>query len=188
MLPSSEGRKIRVAHNASTRQWLLAIGPNISRAKLKEQEQAARETLAVAELQQQHDALIDEATALEAQARAMRNEADVIRKHISAEIKKAVGPALPFTETFDFQADEQIDAELAGLPQRELVNRLLSARGTAGEGFREIQRGWWGDMQLMSYQPMIPGPQTGGEGRRGFDGIGSPEWLDQIFPNWNELG
>jgi hypothetical protein len=185
MLPSAKGRKIRVARNATKRQWLLAVGPNISRAALIEKELAARATPTISQLQGERTEILDRAAALEDEAKALREDAAAVDAQISAEIKREVGPALPFTETYDFEADEQTDAELVGLPPRELVNRLLSARGTVGEGLRELQRGWWGDMQFVSYQPIIPGPGTG-EGRRGFDGIGSPEWLDELFPNWNQ--
>jgi hypothetical protein len=33
----------------------------------------------------------------------------------------------------------------------------------------------------MSYHPMIPGPQVAAGA--GWDHIGSPEWLDALFPN-----
>ena len=36
-------------------------------------------------------------------------------------------------------------------------------------------------MNFMSYTPMVPGPG------KGFDGIGSPEWLAEMFPGWNQL-
>jgi Protein of unknown function (DUF3102) len=179
MLPSAKGRKIRVARNAAKRQWLLAIGPNISRAALIEKEQAARETASVSQLEEERNKILQYAAALEAEAKAQREDADVINAQISAEIKGAVGPALPFTETFDFEADSETDAELAALSQRELVDRLLAARGTVGNGLEETKRGWWGDMRFTSYAPIVPGPG------KGWDGFGSPEWLDELFPNWN---
>jgi hypothetical protein len=89
---------------------------------------------------------------------------------------------LPFTETYDFQADEETDAELAGLPQRELVNRLLAARGTVSDALTEIDRGYWGDMRFMSLP--TPGPFVAGAAN--WTRIGSPEWLDELFPNWNQ--
>jgi hypothetical protein len=177
MLPSPAGRKIRVARNREKRQWLLAIGPDISRGQLIEKEQAARERASVQQLQIRQMALQNKALELEDQLKDVRAHINDISREIECEIKTAVGPALPFTETFNFQADEQVDAELAALPQQDLVNRLLSARGTVSNGFREIKRGWWGDMRFMPYQPITPGPGTG------FDGIGSPEWLAEMFPD-----
>ena len=133
MLPAPEGRKIRVARNPAERKWLLAIGPNISRAALIERERGARETASVSQLEAERNETLQRAAALDAEAKALREDADAINVQIRAEIKRAVGPALPFTETFDFEADAETDAELAGLPQRALVNRLLAARGTVGE-------------------------------------------------------
>jgi hypothetical protein len=179
MLPSAKGRKIRVARNANKHQWMLAIGPNISRADLLAKEQAARATASVSQLEQEHNETLERAAALEAEAKALREDAKAINDQIGAEIKRAVGPALPFTETFDFEADAETDAELAALPQRELVDCLLAARGTVGEGLAEINRGWWGDMRFISYATIFAGPG------KGFHGMGSPEWLDQLFPNWN---
>jgi hypothetical protein len=90
--------------------------------------------------------------------------------------------AVPFTETYKFVVDDATDAELAGLPQDELVDRLLSARGTVSEEIEEIDRGYWGDMTLMSSQPFSPGPAGPRSSR--WTKVGSPEWLDQLFPKW----
>jgi hypothetical protein len=97
--------------------------------------------------------------------------------------KQAIGPVTPFTETYDFQADEATDAELAGLSQHEVGHRLLAARGTVSEELEEIDRGYWGDMGLMSYLP-VPGPD--GPRSSGWTHIGSPGWLEELFPGWNE--
>jgi hypothetical protein len=182
LLSPGAGRKISVARNATKRQWLLAIGPDISRAALLEKQDVARESATVQQLQTRQWALQNKILEHEDELKDLRQQAEDMKRKIAHEVKNIVGPVSPFTETYDFQCDEATDVELAALPQRELVNRLLSARGTVGEGLRELQRGWWGDMQFMSYQPMIPGPGTG-EGRRGFDGIGSPEWLAELFPD-----
>jgi hypothetical protein len=178
MLPLPDAkRRIHVARNRAQRRWMLAIGPDISRGRLIEKEQAARETAGVRQLQTRQMVLQNKALELEDQLKDLRAQINDVGRGIEHEIKAAVGPVSPFTETFDFQADEQVDAELAALPQHDLVDRLLSARGAVGDGFHELERGWWGDMRFMSYQPIIPGP--GG----GFDGIGSPEWLAEIFPD-----
>jgi hypothetical protein len=68
MLPSSPtaGRKIRVARNADKHQWMLAIGPNVSREKLLKDMEAAEETAAVRQLAR--------AAALEAEAKALREK------------------------------------------------------------------------------------------------------------------
>jgi hypothetical protein len=42
MLPSPKGRKVGVARKPIERQWMVAIGPNISRATMIEKEQVAR--------------------------------------------------------------------------------------------------------------------------------------------------
>jgi vacuolar-type H+-ATPase subunit I/STV1 len=183
LLPSAAGRKFRVAHNAAKRQWMLAIGPNIGRAELKEKQQAARESASVKALDQERADLLDRAAALEAEAKALREDANAVQSEIAAQIKQAIGPVLPFTETYDFQADERMDAELAGLSQDEVGHRLLAARGKVSERLEEIERGYWGDVGLGS-QPWIPGP----DGRRssGWTRVGSPTWLEQLFPGWNE--
>ena len=184
MLPLPNGRrKLRVARNPAERKWMLAIGPDISRAKLKEREQAAREAAVVRELQQQRDELLDRAAAREAEAKEIRKEADSVRDGITDEIRRAIGPAAPFTETYDFVVDEATDGELSALSQDELVSRLLAARGTVSEQIEETDRGYWGDMSLMWSQQITSGPPGPG---RGWTGLGSPEWLEALFPNWNE--
>lgn len=174
ILPSPKGRKIRVARNAAKRQWMLVIGPKISRAELKEREQAARETAIVRELDQERAGLLNRAAALEAEAKALRQEVGLIDSAIDAEIGKAIGPMSSCTETYDFQADEEIDAELASLPQCELVDRLLAARGAAANGLAETNRGYWGDMRYMSWREINPGPGA-------WTGVGSSEWLEELF-------
>jgi hypothetical protein len=186
MLPPPNGRKIRVARNPTKRQWMLAIGPTISQAKLKEKEQAARATATVSDLEQERSELLERAAALEAEALALRKDAGAVAALIGAEVKRAIGPVLPFTETYDFQADEATDADLAVLPQDQLVNRLLSARGKVTDSLEEIGRGYWGDMRFMSSQQIRPGPE--GPRTCGWTNVGSPEWLDELFPNWNEPG
>jgi hypothetical protein len=186
MLPSPAGRKIRVARNAAKRQWMLAVGPNISSAKLMKKEQAARETSVVQELQLEHTELLERAAALEAEAKALREDAQSVQTAIRGEIKQAVGPMLPLTETYDFQADEQTDAELALLPQEELVDRLLAARGSVSNGLEEGDRGYWGDMDLTGWWVEQINAAPGGGSGRGWSRVGSPEWLEEVFPGWDE--
>jgi hypothetical protein len=181
MLPSPAGRKIRVARSPAERKWMLAIGPSISRAALLEKEQAAREATTVRPLQQQHDDLLSRAAALEAEAKELREQARSVGDAIADEIKKTIGPASPLTETYTFQCDEATDAELAALPQpskreRQLVDRLLAARGAVSEGLAEIQRGYWGDMRAVGYLQPAPGPGK-------WTKVGSPDWLAELFPD-----
>jgi hypothetical protein len=82
--------------------------------------------------------------------RVARNQANSVANAITAEIKKTIGSVSPFTETYEFQCDEATDAELAALPQKQLVDRLVAARDTVGKGLAEIDRGCWADMNLMS--------------------------------------
>jgi hypothetical protein len=185
ILPTPTGRKIRVARNPTKRQWMLAIGPDVSRAALKEKEEAARGTATVRRLQQEHDELLTRAAAFEAEAKRLRKQARTVSREITAEVMAAVGPVAPFTETYTFQCDEATDAELAALPQpgareRQLVDRLLAARGAVGNGLAEIDRGYWGDLTLMGSQPIHGGPGA-------WTRMGSPEWLAELFPDWNEL-
>jgi hypothetical protein len=91
-------------------------------------------------------------------------------------VKEHVGPVHPFAETYDFEsADEATDAELAALPHDELRERLLAARNAVAGPIKEIGRGYWGDMRLTA---LMPFPQGG----PGWTQIGSPEWLDELFP------
>jgi hypothetical protein len=189
MLPSPDGRKIRVARNPAERKWLLAIGPSISRAELIKKQETTRESASVKALEAEARELSDRAAALEAEAKALREDTKAIASQISAEITKAIGPVAAFTETYDFVCDEETDAELAALPQpdkreHQLVDRLLAARGTVSEQIEEIARGYWGDMRFMSSQQLIPGPD--GPRSCGWTRIGSAEWLDELFPNWNQ--
>jgi hypothetical protein len=179
MLPASPtaGRRIRVARNPGKRQWMLAIGPNVSRDKLLKDIEAAREAATVRRLQQDRDALLARAAALEAEAKAMRQQAQKIERNIGREVMHATRGALPFTETYDFQCDEATDAELAALAQHELVERLLAARSKKTNGLFVRERGFWGDHRFLAYQPQMPGV---GEG---WTRTGSPEWLAELFPD-----
>jgi len=192
LLPTPQGRKMRVARNAKKRQWLLAVGPDISRAELKEREKAARNMPAVQKLQQQQDDLKQQADELEAQAKALRKEADAVREEIGDSIRQFVGPAHPYTDTFDFQADEATDVELVALKNEQLViERLLAARNGSDSGLLGIERGYWGDMTVMcQHRPddnfvchRAPGEEPG---KSGWTKMGSPEWLNELFPGWNE--
>lgn len=185
MMPSPEGRKIRVARHPGKRQLLLAIGPNVSRAELMEKEKAARETPKFKELEAESDELLERADALEAEAKMLRRDASSLHNDlIKAEVAQLVGPVLPFTETYDFQCDEETFAELAALPEDQVIRRLLAARGTVSEEIEEIQRGYWGDMRFMSSQQIIPGPD--GPRSSGWTRVGSPGWLDELFPGLNK--
>jgi hypothetical protein len=185
MLPLPTGRKIRVIRNATERRWMLVIGPSVSRAALKEKEEAARETPTVQQLQVRQWALQNKALELEDELKNVREQAQALEREIKAEVKATVGSATPFTETYEFQCDAMTDAELAALPQpnereHQLVDRLLAARGTTGDGLAEVDRGYWGDYDFMSYQQFIPG------GRRAWTRTGSPDWLAELFPDLNE--
>ena len=105
---------------------------------------------------------------------------DVIFDHV----RKFIGPVAPFTETYDFQCDEETDAVLAAVPQPaegelQLVERLLAARGTKGGGLAEIKRGYWGSMMHLGLQMPTPGPGA-------WTSLGSPEWLAEMFPHLRE--
>jgi hypothetical protein len=177
MLPSKKAtRKIRTARHVEDQQWMLAIGPDISRADLMEREAAARATAPVQQLQQTHDDLLTRAAALEAEAKAVREQARDVDKQITATVMNITGPVHPFTETYTFQSDKATDRELVALPQDELVARLMATREKA------IEYGIWGDMRLLGHID----PCRGGVGGGGWTKIGSPEWLDGLFPNWTE--
>jgi hypothetical protein len=131
----------------------------------------------VQELSQDHDGLIERAGALEAEAKALRDDARSVNREIVETVRELVAPGNPFTETYDFECeDEAIVAELAALSDNERADRLLSARGAAHGPIRETERGYWGDMNLASQPDFVPAP--GGA----WTGVGSPEWLDELFP------
>jgi Protein of unknown function (DUF3102) len=180
-LAPTPDRKISIARNPTQRQWLLAIGPNAAGLALKEHVKAARETESVVDLQDEHDELLEEAASLEAQAKQLREDAAYTRKLIDREIKAVVerehGPAYHYTETFDFQADDATDAELATLSREQLIERLTAMRGGADGPLKETKRGYWGDMNLVQFaaQGPEPGPPSS------WTGWGSGEWLDDLF-------
>jgi hypothetical protein len=167
LLPSpGKGRKIRVAQNAAKRQWLIAIGPDISTADLRAKQASAKESEPVKLLQQERDEYLAEAAKLEAQAKKLMSEAEKMRKEsalidldIDDEVAEIVGKWHPFTETYDFQCDEQTDKELAALSDKARVDRLLEARGLVSEAITETERGYWGDFKVGS-QPFVPGPSS----------------------------
>jgi hypothetical protein len=159
MLPPPSGRRIRVARNKAERQWLLAIGPDVTQVALKERERLAREDECVQSLQQEHDELVERAQALEAEAKALRDDAKSVNSEIAEQIREIVGQVQPFTETHDFRCeDEAIDAELAALSDNERADRLLSTRGAAHGPIRETEHGYWGDINFMSFVNLDPGP------------------------------
>jgi len=177
MLPSPAGRTIRVARNPAEKQWMLVIGPSVSRATVKEKEELARESAAVQQLQQKRDDLLARAAELEAEAKNLRKGADTVGSEIAGEIRKAIGPDSPFTETYDFQCNAATDKKLAKLSQKQLVDRLLEARGKASAALKCIERGYWGDMTLLASLPISGG------GGGGWTKVGSPDWLQELFPD-----
>ena len=134
-----------VARNPAKRQWLLAIGPTISRAKPKEAPRP-RGRPAVQALERQKGELTDKVAALEAESKRLQLEAQALEKTITDAIAEAVGPVEPFTATHDFQADEATDAELAACRRQISSTAPGEARG------RREPRGnrprLWGDMSL----------------------------------------
>ncbi len=178
LLPSPTGRKMRVAHHKADRQWMLVLGPDVSRAALEEREQAAREMPAVQKLQQQHDDLKKQADELEAQAKALRKETDAVNKQISNSVVQFVGPVHPYTDTFTFQSDEATDADLVALKnEQHVIERLLAARNGTDTALRRIDHGMWGDMTVIC---QYRDDQFVGSG---WTQMGSPEWLDELFPD-----
>jgi len=180
--PSSPaGRAQRVAHNAAKRQWLLAIGPNSAGLSLERDLEAAEQDETIAQLRQEHSELVAQANALEAEAKALREEAASLQRVIDWEKKALVqsrnGPAYAFTETYDFQADEATDRELNAGPRDRTLARLLAARGQAEGPLKEVERGYWGDMNLMGKDACDFAEAPGGA----WTGAGSPEWLDELF-------
>jgi hypothetical protein len=137
MLPSPTGRKMRVIRNPTEQRWMLVIGPSVSRATLQEKEEAARESATVQQMQMRQWALQNKALELEDELKDLRQRAKDIEREIEHEIKNIVGPASPFTETYEFRCDEATDAELAALPQRARA----SARRSAARGERHGRRG-----------------------------------------------
>jgi hypothetical protein len=176
MAPPASGRCIRVARDRQKQQWLLAIGPDITAAALKERERLARENEDIQTLQCAHNLLIERAERLEAEAQTLRDEARKSRNLIGAAVSELVGPVQPLSETYTFQCeDEATDAGLAALTDEDRVDRLLAVRGAAQGPIRETERGRWGDVNLLRFINVVPGPGDG------WDKIGSAEWLDDIF-------
>jgi hypothetical protein len=180
--PSSPaGRTVRIARHAGARQWLLAIGPNAAGLSLKQDLRAADEDETIVPLRREHADLIEEASRLEVEAKALREEAAVLDRIIELEkatlVQSRNGPAYAFTETYDFQADEATDRELNAGPRDLTVARLLAARGQAEGPLREIERGYWGDMNVMGKGACDFAEAPGGA----WTGVGSPGWLDELF-------
>lgn len=181
MLPAPDAkRKISIARNKKERQWMLAIGPSISRAALLQKEQEARGTPTVRNLQEQRDDLLAQAAALEQQIKEMRDEAAQFDSHIDAEINAIIGPVQPLTETCTFQADKKTDAALAKLAMNDLAARLVAARSKKSNGLKLCEGrgdvGYWGDMNLRGASD-----QVGQSPSLGWTGVGSPEWLNELF-------
>jgi hypothetical protein len=105
----------------------------------------------------------------------LRKQADVVRAQVATAIKDKIGPVQPFTETYDFQCDNATDAEMAALPQQQLVDRLLAARNIVDGPLTEIDRSYWGDLSFLGKQPIHPGPGawTGRERKHADDGPGA---------------
>lgn len=118
---------------------------------MKERERLARGDERVLTLQQEHDELIARAAALEVEAKALRDDARFVHREVGAQVRQIVGPVKPLTESYDFQCEnEAIDAEIAAASDDDRVDRLLSARGAADGPLREINRGYWGEIHVVS--------------------------------------
>jgi hypothetical protein len=191
LLPLVTGqRKKRVAWHKEKRRYMLAIGPEISRADMIERQKAAREAPSVRELQQEHGDLIAQAEALEAEAKAIRDDAASTKQAIGHDIRTLVGSLKAYSETYDFQCDEVTFAELQKLTEQQAAERLLNAAGD-DDGLRQIKRGSWGDYNVgigLDFCRPYPRRELGSDGDKqsGWTLSGSSEWLAELFPDWDE--
>ena len=70
--------------------------------------------------------------------------------------KDIIGPVAPFTETFDFSATNRLIAACSCAAASR--GSLAVGKRHGREGLEEIDRGYWGDMSVMSHQQINPGP------------------------------
>jgi predicted DNA-binding protein YlxM (UPF0122 family) len=85
---------------------------------------------------------------LEAEAKAIRDKANMTQQAIAQEIKTLVGDLKAYSETYDFQCDKQTFTELQNIKdEQKVAQRLLAASGD-DNSLREIKRGAWGDWNV----------------------------------------
>src|SRR5262249_24597388 len=89
--PPGGGRKIRVARNKGKMQWLLATGPEITRAAMQKRVDAACQDEVMHRLQEARDDIVVEAEELEAKAKALREDAKAVDSDIRNILSELIG-------------------------------------------------------------------------------------------------
>jgi hypothetical protein len=108
LLPSYMGkRQMRVARHAENRQLMLVIGPEISHAEAVKRYEAARVAPSVKLIEEDRDNLREQIEELEGQIKKLREQVKIADGAILEEVQNLVGPQKAYTETYDFQCDEE---------------------------------------------------------------------------------
>jgi len=150
MLPSPAGRKINVTRTGE-REWMLELGPTVSRADMLKKIEAARDSETIRPLQEELDAISKQAEALEVQAKRLRKLAKTLESKIESEVRKTVGPEKPFVERRWFECDDATNAEMKALPTNQRIERLLAARRSDSPPIRNTSTFYGGDIQFLTY-------------------------------------
>lgn len=175
--PTLQGRQLYILRNEAEKKWCVILRKNAVGAQLPELLDKARS-------KPDHAALLQDAKDREARAVKLADEAELLKRQ-AANIRRTVDAAIiddirdehgepkPFSETFDFAIDSPaLDDHLKTLSREQLAQYLLDNR--CGDGVREIERGYWGDLRLTGYQQFIP--SIGAWTRTGCD-----SWIEEYF-------
>jgi hypothetical protein len=118
--------------------WKLEIGPSIDAASYKRLCAEADQDKTVAGWRRQRDEIIKKAADLEAEAKKLETRARKFRRQaadlsnqmdarVNTLVKQQHGPLHLHTEIVTFEANAEIDAELAAMPPEQQAKRLIAA-------------------------------------------------------------
>jgi hypothetical protein len=130
--------KYRVAHNPPSREWFIAVLPDMTEAELREKQKSALKTATASSLQQKYDELSAQAASLEAdaekleiKARKIQKQANAVRQDINNEVGKIIGPVSIATRLYRVACNEATDAEIAALDTKRRAQYLLGSKDIA---------------------------------------------------------
>jgi hypothetical protein len=132
--------------------WKLEIGPSIDRASYERLRAEAGQDETVAGWRRKHDEIIKKAADLEAEAKKLEAEAKKIetcarkfrrqaadlhnqtQARIRTLVEQQYGPVHLGAEIVTFEANAEIDAELAAMPPEQQAKRLIAAYAATANG------------------------------------------------------
>lgn len=152
LMPTTEGRRIKIERNPQKRMWRVNIGPNQAGVKLKEHLEEMRNRPNFLQMKNEINEFKEEAKRLRDQADELEKLGEeregFLKRELKEQLVKEFGPAYTHTETIEFSViDEKVDEHIATLPVADVVDFLFQSNDQVILG----DRGYWGDVRDLEF-------------------------------------